>query len=302
VIARKTKKNLCMIKLVLVVGVFATVIILMKPPPEYTDRNVKLPESKFVIDNDFYDDNTFAINWWNTNHTDKNAWAIPLHHMNPVRLDFFLRIVATFQSAKVIDIGCGGGILTESLARARPEFDIIGFDISPKSIKIAKKHAKENKVVNVRYKVGSAYHLPISDESVDIIVMSDILEHLNDLSTVFKEINRVLKKGGVFVYDTVNRTLFSWLVVIRFSEKLTNLVPNHIHDWRLFITPEEMKYGLQRVGLKPSNYIRGIELNLGLSMFKKCLEFLLGKRNLNSITEWKESDMISGSFMGYATK
>jgi len=129
-------------------------------------------------------------------------------------------------------------------------FRIIGIDRSEASILQAEQHA--NMIgLNTQYKIGDAYHLECEDSSVDGVVMSDVLEHLHDLPRALQEVSRILKPDGVFVFDTVNRTIKSYVeAIILVQESPFGAVPNHTHDWSLFIKPEELKSVCSDVGME----------------------------------------------------
>lgn len=105
---------------------------------------------------------------------------------------------------------------------------------------------------------GSAYALPFAAASFDAIVCSDVFEHLHDLPTVMAEMTRVLRPGGVLVYDTINRSVFSWYATIVLFQNILAFVPDHAHDWRLYITPNEMRMLCAGAGLAHSDEIRGM--------------------------------------------
>lgn len=100
------------------------------------------------------------------------------------------------------------------------------------------------------YVIGSAYELPFADGSIDAIVCSDVFEHLHDIPLAMREISRVLCKGGILVYDTVNRTAFSWYGTIVIAQNLLRYVPDHSHDWKMYLKPEEMQRAAQQAGLQ----------------------------------------------------
>ena len=114
----------------------------------------------------------------------------------------------------------------------------VGIDLSKQSIAKAQQHSPFP-VNRLAYVVGSAYALPFADGSIDAIVCSDVFEHLHDIPLAMREIHRVLRKGGMLVYDTVNRTTFSWYGTIVIAQNLLHYVPDHSHDWRMYIRPEE---------------------------------------------------------------
>jgi len=140
-----------------------------------------------------------------------------------------------------------------------------GIDLSKQSIAKARQHSPFT-VNRLAYVVGSAYELPFADDSIDAIVCSDVFEHLHDVPLAMREMHRVLRKGGMLVYDTVNRTFFSWYGTIVIAQNLLHYVPDHSHDWRMYIRPEEMQRAAQQAGLKhaPLTSICGMRPTLAL--------------------------------------
>jgi len=268
------------------IGVGSFLLYCFTPPKELNNRLDPIPENAVEIDNSFYDKTHFASTWWD----EQKGWAAGLHKMNPIRADYF---VSAFnknfgefsKSKKYLDIGCGGGILSEEIARRG--FDVTGIDFSPSSIEAAKQHAAKMNLTNVKYIVGNAYSLPFEDESFDGVIMSDVLEHIHDLQKAIKEISRVLKPNGIFVFDTINRTLFSYIFIKQIGEsRLLRFIPQHTHDWRLFIKPEELKSVLQKYHLSVIQDFKGLVL------VPRGLSFTYGSSDTDT----------NGSYMGYAVK
>jgi len=268
-------------------GISSFLLYFFTPPRELKNRLEPIPENDVHIDNSFYNKTNFASSWWNE-HT---GWAAGLHKMNPVRASYFeTTFIKHFgdhsKSKKYLDIGCGGGILSEEMAKRG--FNVTAIDLSPASIETAKQHAAKMNVTNINYLVGNAYSLPFENESFDAVIMSDVLEHIHDLPKAIIEISRVLTPNGIFVFDTVNRTLFSYIVLKQIGEShLLGLIPQHTHDWRLFITPDELKLVLQRYSLSVMQPFKGIVMvPLGLTSYKFA----------SSDTDTR------GSYMGFAVK
>jgi len=203
------------------------------------------PEST-RIDNTCYDE--FGDGWWDT-----RGPVAGLHEMNPVRCAYcdevFTRALALSERSRcrVVDIGCGGGLLTEALARLG--YPIVGFDVSEPSLAAARRHAAKAGIA-VDYRQGSAYSLDLPAGQVDAVVISDVLEHLHDLPRAAAEIARVLRAGGVVVFDTINRTAKSFVVMILLAQRWLRLVAPDTHDWRLFIKPEELRQVFAGAGLE----------------------------------------------------
>ncbi|HVK25879.1 MAG TPA: bifunctional 2-polyprenyl-6-hydroxyphenol methylase/3-demethylubiquinol 3-O-methyltransferase UbiG [Actinokineospora sp.] len=201
-----------------------------------TDRHVAaLDPADVAIDNEYYHE--VGDGWW-----DLTGPLRALHEMNPVRVAHFDEAArATFDrepgQVTVLDIGCGGGLVSERLAAIG--YDVTGVDLSEGSIEVARKHAAASGVT-VNYVVGSAYELPAGDGTIDMVVISDVLEHLHDLPGAVAEIARVLRDGGIVVFDTINRTVMSYLKAIVLSEKILKIVYPGTHNWKMFIRPDEL--------------------------------------------------------------
>eukprot|EP00929_Paragymnodinium_shiwhaense_P122843 TRINITY_DN9601_c0_g1_i3.p1 TRINITY_DN9601_c0_g1~~TRINITY_DN9601_c0_g1_i3.p1 ORF type:complete len:235 (-),score=20.06 TRINITY_DN9601_c0_g1_i3:151-855(-) len=147
--------------------------------------------------------------------------------------------------------GCGGGILSNALVVMDPGYSVVGIDLSEGGIAYARSTAEKlGHSGRASFDLGSAYKLPFEDGSFDSVVISDVLEHLSDLPTALSEARRVLRPGGVFLYDTLDRTTVSFVLAIVGAEYITSITPRGSHDWRLFIQPEELQRGLAAAGFK----------------------------------------------------
>jgi 2-polyprenyl-6-hydroxyphenyl methylase / 3-demethylubiquinone-9 3-methyltransferase len=183
--------------------------------------------------------------WWDE-HQPLSAIRTAL---NPARLEYFARVFAALgidPAGKVtVDVGCGGGLLAEEAARLGAQ--VIGVDPSLGSLAIARAHAEASGLA-IDYRAGAGEHLPVDDASADIVYCVDVLEHVQDLDAVVSETARVLKPGGLYLYDTINRTRLSKLVVIKLAQEwaVTACVPANLHDWDQFITPAELRGTLAR--------------------------------------------------------
>jgi 2-polyprenyl-6-hydroxyphenyl methylase/3-demethylubiquinone-9 3-methyltransferase len=297
--------------LVLLTSISALVIYLISlDHPEFHDRLAVIPETETEINNSLYDEEKYAKNWWNTDRNSPESYFYGLHAFNEIRFAFFWRhiqpLIKEKGSLRVLDVGCGGGILTERIAREMQERgiagEVIGVDMSKNSVQVATEHAKKAGLNNIKYIVGSAYQLPVEDNSFDIVVSTDVLEHLHDLQQAVKEIKRVLKPDGLFVFDTVNRTVFS-RVFVKISERILKFIPKGVHDYRLFIKPEEMKklfdmYGFQ---FNPAE-IRGISPKpRSISDFLKCIKKCVNQFSLEPLyTNLNENDDTQMLYMGAA--
>lgn len=224
----------------------------LTPPLEFPDRLAPIDPSETSIDNEVYDAEGVEGTW----HSASSQHLATLQLLNPARVPFFH---AAFRQQmrgrascppRILDIGCGGGVVTEELARLG--YAMHGVDMSEKAIAYARDRAvKLGLAGNAQYDVSSAYDLSVvEDGSADGVVMSDVLEHLHDLPMAMGEVARVLRPGGVFVFDTINRTVLSYVLTIAMAQEALRVVPPSTHDWRLYIRPEEVSLLLQRHGFE----------------------------------------------------
>jgi len=186
--------------------------------------------------------------WWDEHQ--------PLHairtSLNPARIEYFASAFAATgldpAGKVVVDVGCGGGLLAEEIARLGAA--VIGVDPSASSIETARAHAAQAGLV-IDYRIGAGEHLPVDDASADVVYCVDVLEHVADLDAVIAETARVLKPGGLYLFDTINRTRLSRFVMIKLSQDWpgTAWMPANLHDWDQFVTPGELRAALARHGL-----------------------------------------------------
>ena len=171
--------------------------------------------------------------WWN-----ETGSFEALHSFNPVRIKYILDSVGkSIKSLKILDIGCGGGILCEPLARLGA--DVTGIDENEKAILVAKKHAKKMNL-KIDYLSGN-----ISDVSFqkkfDIITCMEVLEHVENVDLLINRSKESLKNGGAFIGSTINQTITSYLTAIFFAENILKIVPKNTHEWVKFIKPNKLK-------------------------------------------------------------
>lgn len=188
----------------------------------------------------FYDQQ--AAQWW-----DEAATVYPLLRLNPLRFQYFDRYISTWTGLSVLDVGCGGGYTCEFLTQRGAK--VWGIDQSAACIQTAQTHAMAEGLA-IAYKQGLAEQLPFESEQFDVVVCVDVLEHVENPGQAIAEISRVLKPGGFFCFDTINRTWQSRLVMITLLEDLLREIPRGIHDWRKFLTPEEVQGYMTSVGLE----------------------------------------------------
>ncbi|WOI56326.1 bifunctional 2-polyprenyl-6-hydroxyphenol methylase/3-demethylubiquinol 3-O-methyltransferase UbiG [Palleronia sp. LCG004] len=188
-----------------------------------------------------YDD--MAAKWW----SDDIRWIRVLKNMVPGRLSWFDRKI-DWNGKRVLDLGCAGGFMAEALAQRGAE--VTGIDPAEKAIEAARAHAEQSGL-SIRYEVGTGEKLPHEDGSFDAIVCVDVLEHVADLGEVLSQVARVLKPGGIFFYDTINRNPVARFAAITMAEDVLRVLPKGTHDPKMFITPSELESALRAAGLAP---------------------------------------------------
>jgi len=182
-----------------------------------------------------------ANRWW-----DENGPQRPLHELNPARLGY-VRERVPLRNARVLDVGCGGGLLSEALAREGAQ--VTALDLSPDLIEIAKLHLLESGV-KVDYRLQSVESL--AEEmpgSFDAITCMEMLEHVPDPASVLRACASLLKPGGKLFVSTLNRTPLAFAVAIVGAEYLANVLPKGTHDYKSFIRPAELSAWLRDAGL-----------------------------------------------------
>ncbi len=202
-------------------------------------------KTAYQIDNNLYD--SFGADWWNP-----MGQASLLHELNPVRFEFFRQALGGHEklaNLKTLDVGCGGGLLAEQFALAGAQ--VTGIDLSASTLEVARQHALQHGL-EIDYRQASAERLPFPDNAFDLVVCCDFLEHVSDRLELFlTEMARVLRPGGVFLYDTVNRTWASRLIAVWILQDWLQIVPRRTHTWPLFIKPPELEKALRQVGIEP---------------------------------------------------
>jgi 2-polyprenyl-6-hydroxyphenyl methylase / 3-demethylubiquinone-9 3-methyltransferase len=200
------------------------------------------------VDNQLYD--RLADTWWN----DDSVLSLLRTSINPARFGYMRRVLTEElgvdpNGKTALDVGSGGGLLAEEFARLG--FRVTGIDPSAESVETARAHAGTESL-GIDYTVGAGEQLPFPDESFDIAYCCDVLEHVDDLDRVLAETSRVLKPGGVYLYDTINRTRRSKLVLIKLMQewRATALMEPNLHDWDMFIKPDELVAAMARAGLE----------------------------------------------------
>lgn len=194
-----------------------------------------------------------AAEWW-----DPHGKFRPLHLFNPVRLahiraralahfgrDDLAR--APFGGLRLLDIGCGGGLVSEPMARLG--FDVTGADASDRNIGTAKTHAAESGLA-IDYRATTAEAMAASGERFDVILNLEVMEHVADVRLFLSACAQMLKPGGLMLVATLNRTFKAWALAVVGAEYVLGWLPRGTHDWAKFITPAEMKEHATAIGLE----------------------------------------------------
>ncbi|WP_041571791.1 bifunctional 2-polyprenyl-6-hydroxyphenol methylase/3-demethylubiquinol 3-O-methyltransferase UbiG [Candidatus Kinetoplastidibacterium blastocrithidiae] len=177
--------------------------------------------------------NRMAEEWW-----DKSGNMKTLHEINILRLDWILRLLTDIKNKSILDIGCGGGILSESLAALGAE--VTGIDLADNLIKIANSHSSKN-FIDVNYRNISAEELSRTEKnSYDVIVCMEMLEHVPEPASIIKSCSSLVKDGGSVFFSTINRNLKSFIFSIIGAEYILKLLPVGTHKYELFIKPSEL--------------------------------------------------------------
>jgi len=194
-----------------------------------------------------------AHRWW-----DAESEFRPLHQINPLRLDWIDRH-ARLAGKRVLDIGCGGGILSDSMARQGA--NVLGIDLASKPLKVAQLHALEAGTENVEYREISAEALAAeAGGSFDVVTCMEMLEHVPDPSSVVRACSALVKPGGWVFFSTINRNAKAFVFAILGAEYVLNLLPKGTHEYARFIRPSELAHWCRDVDLALVD-TRGLEYN-----------------------------------------
>ena len=195
-----------------------------------------------------------AAEWW-----DPNGKFRPLHLMNPCRLDYITAQIAAeygrdlkaanpFKGLQILDIGCGGGLLSEPMARLGAT--VVGADAAPRNIPVAQVHAAAQGL-EIDYRHTTAEGLAAAGEQFDVVLNMEVVEHVSDPLAYLTACRTLLKPGGIMVCSTLNRNAKSFLMAIVGAEWVMRWLPKGTHDWQKFITPDELCALIEKAGMEP---------------------------------------------------
>jgi 2-polyprenyl-6-hydroxyphenyl methylase / 3-demethylubiquinone-9 3-methyltransferase len=229
--------------------------------------------------------------------------------LNPGRFEYFRAILTERlgidpRRTAALDVGCGGGFLTEEFARLGCR--VTGIDPSAPTLETARAHAPRSGL-EIEYRVGTGERLPVDDTGFDIVYCCDVLEHVDDLDRVIAETARVLRPGGVYFFDTINRTAVSKLVLIKLIQdwKPTRVFDTSLHDWDRFIKPEELGIVLTRHDLHLQEIAGLVPGGSALGMLRAFLGLRRGSMtygDLGRSLHARAGKRTNISYMGYALK
>jgi 2-polyprenyl-6-hydroxyphenyl methylase/3-demethylubiquinone-9 3-methyltransferase len=223
--------------------------------------------------------------WW-----DPRGSFAPLHQLNPARLDFIRRhalarfqrdpqALSPFTGLSLADIGCGGGLIAEPMARLG--FTVTGVDAAAEAIAVAREHAEAGGL-SIDYRLGDVESIAAAGERFDAVLALEIIEHVADRDLFLASLGRLVKPGGLLIGATLNRTARSFALAIVGAEYILGWLPRGTHNWKQFVCPSEFVLGLRRAGLK-TTALRGQYYTPGSGT-------------------WRESDDLSVNYMLAATR
>lgn len=195
-----------------------------------------------------------AAEWWNPEGKFK-----PLHMLNPCRLDYItgqiaaefgrdLKVASPFAGLRILDIGCGGGLLSEPMARLGAT--VVGADAAARNIPVARLHAEQSGL-EIDYRHTTAEDMAAAGEQFDVVLNMEVVEHVSDPLAYLTACRQLLKPGGLMIASTLNRNAKSYLFAIVGAEQVMRWLPKGTHDWRKFITPDELYDLIRKAGLDP---------------------------------------------------
>jgi len=194
-----------------------------------------------------------AHRWWDTESDFR-----PLHQINPLRLDW-IDGLAPLQGKRVLDVGCGGGILADSMARRGA--DVLGIDLAAKPLKVAQLHAIEAATPRIAYREVAVETLAEEmPEGFDVVTCMEMLEHVPDPGSIVAACGRLVKPGGWAFFSTINRNAKAFVFAIVGAEHVLKLLPRGTHEYAKFLRPSELATWCRAASLEPVS-TRGLEYN-----------------------------------------
>jgi 2-polyprenyl-6-hydroxyphenyl methylase/3-demethylubiquinone-9 3-methyltransferase len=208
--------------------------------------------------------------WW-----DENGPFKPLHRLNPVRLSYFKQQICdhfdrdfeglkSYQGLSIIDVGCGGGLVCEPMARLGAH--VTGIDADENAINVAAEHAQQNGL-EISYEATTSDALAAQDKQYDVVLALEIIEHVADRAAFVKSVIDLCKPDGLIIFSTLNRTAKSYALGIVAAEYILRWVPQGTHNWKKFVKPSELAKLVRQNSAKPQN-ICGLVFNPILNEFK----------------------------------
>jgi 2-polyprenyl-6-hydroxyphenyl methylase / 3-demethylubiquinone-9 3-methyltransferase len=190
-----------------------------------------------MIENEIKKFTSIASSWW-----DKNGPFKMLHNITPIRLKYILGQISAnnleIEKLKILDVGCGGGLLSIPLANLGA--NVLGIDLGLENIIEAQKRAKKEDI-NVNFETKSLEDLITESMKFDVVICSEVIEHVENAEEFISKLSKAVKKDGIIVLSTMNRTNKSKYLGIYFAEYIANLLPKGTHDWDKFVTPREIQ-------------------------------------------------------------
>lgn len=255
------------------------------------------------INNQIYDE--LAETWWD----EKEFLHLLKAMVNPWRVPYFKEVLVKhfgqdLSRARLLDIGSGGGVLAEEFVSMGCQ--VTGIDVSPRSIDIARAHARR-RGLSIDYRVGSGTSLPFGPNAFEAVSCCDVLEHIRDWKQVVAEAGRVLVPGGLFFFDTINRTQKSRVTFIYGLQEspLTRLMPANTHIWEMFITPAEITAALRAHAMAIQDIQGGKIAKNPLGTLMDVLQQKQGRitfAELGRRLQLKLDRDLSLNYLGYAQK
>ena len=249
------------------------------------EKQIKKPLSNSVDAEEIKKFSALADQWWDPEGSFK-----PLHKLNPTRLEFIRGRICKrfdrdpnklkpFDGIRIADIGCGGGLLTEPMARLGA--DVTGLDASEKNISAARNHA-ERMGLRIDYRYSTVEAAAAAGETFDVVLNMEVVEHVADANVFLRASGDLVASGGCMFVATLNRTVRSFAFAIVGAEYVMRWLPRGTHDWRKFLRPSEITATLRQGGLTVNSFT-------GLS-FDPLRD------------RWRVSSDLSINYMGYATR